>query len=384
MRLREHMGFLARQAQLLCILSICGSALATPPMVGPVIDVHVHTAPQHYQLLLDILASTGVTRFVNLSGGQPGRGLDEAIEGAKPYQGRVIVCVNVAWREAASPNFGRRQAEMLARAKRLGARCLKIPKALGLYIPDSRKPGALLAIDDPIMDPIWRAAGQHNLPVFIHTADPKAFFEPMGPDNERMAELGVHPGWSFADAKFPRRQALLDARNRVIERHPKTRFIGVHFANDPETPASVSRLLDRLPNLYVDIAARLPELGRHPPRDMRRLFNRHQDRIMFGTDLGFSQTGIMLGSVGNDRPRLIDIFLFYAVHFQWFETSDRQMQHPTPIQGNWRIDAIGLSPSVLKKIYSRNALKLLWGESQSDIRDIHAVEEASGMPYFFQ
>jgi predicted TIM-barrel fold metal-dependent hydrolase len=379
-----YRSFVSTLCTALCFIGPISPTFASPDDVATIIDVHVHTQPKHYALLLDVLASTGVTRFVNLSGGQPDHGLDEALEKARPHEGRIIVCANVAWRDVSKADFGRGQARMLARAKALGAGCLKIPKALGLYVPDPRKPNALLAIDDPILDPIWRAAGIHKLPVFIHTADPKAFFEPMGPSNERMAELGVHPGWSFADAKFPRRQMLLDARNRVIARHPNTRFIGVHFANNPEDPASVSRLLDRLPNLYVDIAARLPELGRHPTAAVRRLFTRHQDRILFGTDLGFSQGGIMLGSVGNERPRLVDIFLFYAIHFRWFETRDRKMQHPTPIQGDWLIDAIGLPRTVLRKIYYKNALKLLWGESVSDERDVHAIEEASGMPYFFE
>ncbi|MEZ4471637.1 MAG: amidohydrolase family protein [bacterium] len=114
------------------------------------------------------------------------------------------------------------------------------------------------------------------------------------------------------------------------------------------------------PNLYVDVAARLPEIGRHDPAAVRAVFLRHADRILFGTDLGITR-GIMPGSVGQNRPGLPDVFLFYADHFRWFETTDRAMPHPTPIQGEWTIDGVGLPRSVLRKVYHRNALKLLFG-----------------------
>ena len=130
------------------------------------------------------------------------------------------------------------------------------------------------------------------MPVFIHTADPKAFFDPLDEHNERLDELGLHPNWSFSDPRFPRRGVLLKARNTVIRRHRKTIFIGVHFANNPEDPVVVDAWLEEMPNLFVDIAARVPELGRHPPEVMRALFTKHQDRILFGTDLGFSRSGL--------------------------------------------------------------------------------------------
>ncbi|MCA9539327.1 MAG: amidohydrolase family protein [Myxococcales bacterium] len=368
----------------LCAMWVLAFGASTAAARAPVIDVHVHTAPEHYPLLADVLASIGITRFVNLSGGSAGDGLDESLDAAAPLDGRVIVCANLRWREYARPDFAKRQVMLLEEAKRLGARCLKVPKVLGLGVPDPDDPNQYMAVDDPRLDPIWAAAGRLGFPVFIHTGDPKAFFEPLGPENERMAELGVHPEWSFADPKYPRREALLAARDRVLERHPETIFIGVHLANNPEDIDYVARTLEAHPNLYVDVAARLPEIGRHDPAKVRALFIRFQDRILFGTDLGFHQRSIMLGSVGKDRPRLIDIFWYYAVHFWWFESNDRQIPLPTPIQGDWRIDSIGLPEAVLDKIYSGNALRLLWGEAGPSKLDAEAIETAPGMPAFFE
>ncbi len=359
-------------------LGLCASAWARPP----VIDVHVHTSPRYYGEVLDVLAATGVTRFVNLSGGSVGDGLEEALEAAALHDGRVLVCANVQWRHFARPTFGAEQAALLEQAAALGARCLKIPKALGLGVPDPDQPDRYMAVDDARLNPIWAAAGRLKLPVFIHTSDPKAFWEPVTPANERYAELSVHPNWSFHGPQYPSREDLLAARDRMIARHPGTTFIGVHLANNPEDLDAVDRALKALPNLYVDVAARVPEIGRHDAARTRAFFVEHQDRVLFGTDLGYGRQ-LMLGSVGENTPRLPDLFLFYADHFRFFETADRRIPHPTPIQGDWRIDAIDLPPAVLRKIYATNALKLLWGIDAPNGVDADAIFTAPGLADLF-
>jgi predicted TIM-barrel fold metal-dependent hydrolase len=366
---------------ILPLLLFAGLPLQAQPR-GPIVDVHVHTQPNRYEMLSDVLASTGVTRFVNLSGGQPGRGLEESLAAADLYDGRILVCVNPDWRQINAPDFGAQQAALVTKAAALGAGCLKISKALGLGVPDPSRPDHYLAVDDPRLDPMWAAAGRAKLPVMIHTGDPKVFFEPLGPNNERMAELGVHPDWSFADPSYPRRAALLAARDRLLARHRGTTFVGVHFGSNSEDIAYVSRTLAAHPNFYVDLAARVPELGRHDPAALRALFERFQDRILFGTDLGFTR-GIMLGSVGKKRPRLPDVFLFYADTFRFLETDARQIPHPTPIQGNWRINAIALSPEVLRKVYRLNALKLFWKIEGPTQVDFDALQAAPGMAHWF-
>ena len=73
-------------------------------------------------------------------------------------------------------------------------------------------------------------------------------------------------------------------------RATKTTFIGVHFGNDPEDPDNVGRMLDKHPNLFIDTAARVPEIGRHPQEKMRRFYAKYQDRVLFGTDTGIGPT----------------------------------------------------------------------------------------------
>ena len=297
---------------------------------------------------------------MNLSGGAPGAGLEQQLAAAARYPGRVIVFASPSWSLARrGPGYGQRMADELERAHDLGARGLKITKGLGLGYVDWT--GALLAVDEPELDPLFERAGELGMPVAIHTGDPIAFWLPVEPGNERRAELAVHPGWSLSGRPVPSWAELQVAFERRIARHPRTTFIAVHFGNAPERPQRVAALLDRYPNLYIDTAARIPEIGRHPPAAMRELFVRHQDRILFGTDLGVGAGpgDLVLGSSGAEPPTAADVNLFFDASWRYFETADRDFAHPTPIQGAWRISGIGLPTPVLDRIYRENAAHLL-------------------------
>ena len=226
-----------------------------------------------------------------------------------------------------------------------------------LYLRENVKTGPLVKVDDPRFDPMWDAAGQLNLPVFIHTSDPDAFFTPIDRFNERWEELGHHPDWSFYGKDFPSKAELLAARNRVIGRHPKTTFVGLHVANHPENLDEVSSWLDDFPNLHVETAARLGELGRQPRR-ARSFFEKYQDRIMFGTDAAPSEA---------DTPQQDLKPAMYQIYFRWLETLDEYFDYAPsrrPPQGRWRIYGIGLPDPILKKVYHDNAARLLgWGEA---------------------
>ena len=182
------------------------------------------------------------------------------------------------------------------------------------------------------------------MPVLIHTADPVAFFRPIDRFNERWEELHRHPEWSFAGEEFPSHDELLAARNRVIARHTQTTFIGAHVANYPENLAEVARWLDKYPNLHVEIAARIAELGRQP-FTAREFFLKYSDRILFGTD-GPRPPGRL-------RP-----------HWRLLETRDEYFtyaENQYPPQGLWNIYGLGLPDEVLRKVYYENAARLIPG-----------------------
>ena len=211
--------------------------------------------------------------------------------------------------------------------------------------------GTLLKIDDPRFDPIWKTCGELGLPVIIHTSDPAAFFQPIDHKNERWEELSRHPDWSFFGDQFPAREELLAARNRVIKRHPGTTFIGAHFANSSEDLGTLSKWLNEYPNLVVEFASRINELGRQP-YTARKFFIKYQDRILFGTDGPWSEL------------RLSYYWRFLETYDEYFPYSETK---PQP-QGMWRIYGIGLPDDVLKKIYHENAIRIIPGINDSFLR----------------
>ncbi len=348
------------------VLALCAAACGREAQRGGaarprrVVDVHTHIHPAAIDRAVELFDRRGIAVAVNLSGGAPGAGLEQQLAAAARFPGRVIVFAVPRWALArAGPGYGARMADDLSEAHRLGARGLKISKGLGLGYAD--RSGALIAVDAVELDPLFERAAELGMPVAIHTGDPIAFWQPAGPDNERNAELAAHPEWSFAGLPVPSWEELQRAMERRIARHPRTRFIGVHFGNAPERPERVSALLDRHPNLFIDTAARIPEIGRHDPGAMRALFLRHQDRILFGTDLGIGAgpADLVLGSSGADPPSAADVDRFFTSTWRYFETADRDFQHPTPIQGDWNISGVDLPRSVLDKIYGSNAAHLL-------------------------
>ena len=342
----------------LCLFISGCSTCAAKPVRFHKVDVHVHVSPAAVPRLVQLMNERGIDVAVNLSGGWPGAGLEENLAAAEKTKGQVVVFANpplYRLAEGLDPAF---LANELVRAHDLGARGVKIFKALGLRYGNPE--GTLLAVDDPRLDALFEKAGELGMPVSIHTGDPIAFWNSPDETNERFDELQAHPGWSYFGKDVPGWETLFSSYERLIARHPKTTFIGVHFGNAPELPERVAAMLEKYPNLFIDTAARVPELGRKA-EVVRAIFLRFPDRILFGTDLGVGEApgDLMLGSTGALPPNQADIDRFFSATWRFFETSDRAFPHPTPIQGRWTIDGLGLPPEVLRKIYSENAAKLL-------------------------
>jgi predicted TIM-barrel fold metal-dependent hydrolase len=304
----------------------------------------------------------GLSMMVNLSGGNTVRRFRRMKQMSDQAGGRIVHFYTPRFSEIGEPDWAVTQADLLRVAvQSYGYRGLKIPKVLGLGARwDS---GVPVSIDDPELEALWDMAGALGVPVAIHTADPRAFWEPMGPQNERDQELSLHPNWSYHErwksGEVPSWSELLDAFEELVRKHSATTFIGVHFGNAPEEIDRVERMLTMYPNFYVDIAARVGEIGRHDPRRIRRLFEKFADRILFGTDIGISPYGIMLGAPGVKPSTFSDIKPFFDLHWRWLETNDSPMAHPVPIQGNWPVHGIDLPDKILRKIYRENAMRIL-------------------------
>jgi len=335
----------------------------------PVIDFHTHISgstqsergvelspDREYlgtpQELLAVMERKNIRAMVNLTGGYD-NGLTEAVaKYDRAYPGRFYTFTEPSYSRFQEPNYPKMQARAIEQAHRDGARGLKILKTLGLYLRENITSGTLVRIDDNRFDPMWDACGQLNMPVAIHISDPIAFFTPTDRFNERYEELNNHPDWSFYGGDFPSNADLIAARNRMIARHPTTQFVTVHVGNFSEDLKNVGENLDRFPNMSVDIAARIGELGRQP-MTARKFFDKFQDRVLFGTDAT---------PHGDEFPQQVFNDQLYEIYYRFLETNDEYFDYAPakiPPQGRWRIYGIDLPDSILRKVYSENAARLL-------------------------
>ena len=326
----------------------------------PVIDFHTHITggrgnPPTMHLSMDpanclaVMDRKNIRTMVSLTGSY-GDALREAIAKLQTaHPGRFVVFTEPAWNLASDTGYSKTQADLIEDAHKSGAKGLKVLKTLGLYLRE-KGTDKLVRIDDPRFDQMWEAVGALKMPVAMHISDPEAFFLPIDRFNERWEELHAHPNWSFHGKDFPSNHDLQEARRNVMRRHPKTNFVCLHVADSENLPY-VSECLDSHPNMYVDIAARIGELGRQP-RMARKFFDKYQDRIVFGTD----------ASAGTSTPQQTFGDPLYEIYYRFLETEDEYFDYapaPVPPQGRWRIYGVGLSDQVLHKVYEGNAARLI-------------------------
>lgn len=312
----------------------------------PVIDVHNHLGggaqtltEERVKRYLQEMDEASVQTVVNLDGGWDDKLKETVAALDTAHPGRFLTFALINLRDFETDGWSQRETARLRESFEAGAKGLKFHKSLGLSYRN--KAGELLTIDDERLDPIWALCGEMQRPVMIHTADPAAFFTPLDRFNERWHELNDHPGWLFHGDNFPSREELLEQRNRAIAKHPNTTFIGAHFGNNPEDLETVGQWLDKYPNFYVDIDARISELGRQP-YSCRKFFIQYQDRIMFGTDTTPNAAAYRL------------YYRFLETDDEYFDTAESHHR-----QGFWNIYGIFLPEAVLEKVYRGNAVRVL-------------------------
>lgn len=325
----------------------------TGPAAYPMVDAHNHLgrwltgawAAPDVPALIDLMDEHRVASVVNLDG-RWGSELEANLERYdRTWPGRFATFCHVDWSVLTLSAVAASAAMVagLRASAASGARGVKVWKDLGLYVRDGRD--ELVLLDDPRFGDLLETAGELGLPVFVHTADPVAFFEPVDGHNERLEQLLACPQWSFADrTRYPSFERLLEALEGVVAAHPHTTFVGLHAGGWGEDLGQVSRMLHTYPNYSVDLAARLPELGRQP-RASAALIREYQGRVLLGTD-SFPLTAQAL-----------------EAHVRFFETHDECYDHDDfpALDGRWTISALALEGPALEALYAGAARSLVPG-----------------------
>ena len=305
----------------------------------PFIDVH-----NHQEEMPDMDLST-LTRdmdkmnmkvMVNLSGGN-GEVLKRSIRNIRGhFPNRFIVFANIDWNGVGQKEWGEKAAKQLEEDVKNGANGLKIFKDLGFSVRDIR--GKRVTIDDPRLDPIWEKASELKIPVLIHTADPKSFWDPVDANNERWLELTTHPYRKRGNSDPAPWDTLIAEQHRMFIKHPHTTFIAAHFGWYANNLAKLGELLDQMPNVNVEFGAVIAELGRQP-RMAKEFFTKYQDRILFGKDSWAPEE--------------------YTTYFRVLETEDEYFPYHKKYHAFWAMYGMGLPDEILKKVYYRNALRII-------------------------
>ncbi|MFN0122929.1 MAG: amidohydrolase family protein [Blastocatellia bacterium] len=307
----------------------------------PFVDVHSHhgnTSPEYVDKLVREMDELNMRVMVNLSGGAGDRlkTLIAAMKGRHPD--RFVVFANLSFEDMSEPGYGKRAAARLEQDVRNGAQGLKIFKNLGMDL--KYKNGDRVKVDDPELDPVWAKCAELKIPVLIHIAEPAVFFDPIDRFNERWLELNQFPNRARPPEKYPTFETLMQERNHMIAKNPKTNFILAHLGYHGNDLARLGKLFDAYPNVYVDNAAILAELGRQPYAS-HDLHVKYADRILFGKDIYEPSE--------------------YHWYFRAMETRDEYFPYYRKRHAFWNIYGFDLPDNVLKKVYYQNALRLIPG-----------------------
>jgi predicted TIM-barrel fold metal-dependent hydrolase len=312
-----------------------------PKAKFPVVDIHSHTGPTPETIasLIEQMDALNIRVLNNLSGGS-GDALRQrmAYIRSTPHADRFTVFANgLNGFRGVAPGYGHKAAAQLEADVASGAIGFKIFKETGMDTP--KADGTRLKINDPELAPVWETAARLNIPVIIHTGEPPEFFKPLDMHNERWLELAL-----FADRRrylvpvsF---EELTTERDDLFRKHPKTRFIAAHFAWHAQDLGRAAALLDAHPNVVLELAAILYELGRQP-RAAHAFFTKYQDRILFGKDT-YAPTE-------------------FPYYWRVLETEDEYFDYYRDYHAFWKLYGMGLPDSVLRKVYYENALRVTPG-----------------------
>jgi len=349
-----------------------------------VIDVHHHCTPVSDEAVraeLEVLDRVGIAAVAVLDAGGPDGNLKDWLKLHKKYPQRLIVFWKLDFTRVKDRTFFTDIVRDLEKAAGMGVQGVKVWKDLGMYVRDAD--GELLKADDRRLDPFWARCGGLGLPVLIHTADEREYWYPLTYNSIHFG-LRTEKDQHYNNPRMPTWEELIRQRNAVLKKHPKTNFIGAHVGSQAHDLKQLEETLASYPNFYVDTAARHRVFGRLNPPAVRAFFEKHQDRILFGTDGAILKTGrkkpaesanISLYPTEDPDLDYVDSTdsaalkawqdreaQMFSESLKYFETDRVDLLDPMRSGGFWlRLAGVTLPAVVLEKFYHANAEKLIPG-----------------------
>ena len=311
----------------------------------PFIDIHSHQwkmDDMDLNILIGPMDTMNMAIMTNLSGRNSEKLKRMTTNIKNQFPNRFIVFSNINLRSINEPDWTEETVKQIEYDFQNGAKGLKIYKSQGMTNLDSDD--QRIKIDDPRIDPVWAKCGELGIPVLIHSADPKSFWEPHDNQNERWLELKVRPRRKRSATNPAPWETIIGEQHNVFKKHPNTNFIAAHFGWYANDLKKLGELLDEMPNVYVEIGAIIAELGRQP-RMANRFFEKYQDRVLFGKDYW--------------NP------VEYRTYFRVLESDDEYFPYYKRYHAFWKMYGLALPDEILKKLYYKNALKIVPGLDKS-------------------
>lgn len=306
-----------------------------------VIDMHSHDYASSEEDIVRWIANMdkyGIKKTIVLTKATGAR-FDSLYGVYSKYNGRFDVWCGFDYSGYKEKGWVKKAIKELERCNKVGAKGIGElgDKGLGLqYSHPSAAEG--MHIDDPRIQPLLKRCGELNMPINIHVAEPKWMYEKMDSHNDGLMN-GYKWRIDLTKSDIYDHQALIGSLENAVKGNPGTTFIACHFANCSHDLSIVGSLLDQYSNLYADISARYGETA-PIPRFMKSFYERYQDKLIFGTDMGFEKD-------------------MYEVVIRILETEDEHFYKQDYFNYHWPLHGFGLNDDVLKKIYNENAKKII-------------------------
>lgn len=304
----------------------------------PIIDMHSHDYVERAEDIAEwvkVMDAVGVEHTAIMHCSWIGRPFEEVIELYAPYKDRFRFWCCFDYSDMSEEGISK-ACETLARYKALGATGVGELGDKGEGDTYARPvSGQDIHIDDPRIQPLIRKAGELKMPISIHIAEPYWMYLPMDETNDGLVNAVT---WHVDTTNCYGYDKLIESFENAVRENPGTLFIACHYLNMTHDWPRLGALLDKYPNMYVDISARVAESA-HTPRATRDFLIKYQDRVLFGTDNG------------TEAP-------MYHTIFRVLETNDEHFYMPES-EYHWALSGFNLPDEVLKKIYRENAERIL-------------------------